>query len=89
MMAKKKKKPLDLETLQKRHKKNKKRIEELEGDLSNAQAELEELRTANAALEEQVLRVDERTLRMGMALRKCMQKLGVARPTGPVTKESL
>ena len=68
MTTKKNKKPLDLETLQKRHKKSKKRIETLEG-------EVEELK-------ERVRLVDKRTLRMGMALRECMKKLGVERPQG-------
>lgn len=66
----KSKKPLDLETLNKRRKKDKKRIEKLEG-------EVEELK-------EQVRRVDDRTLRMGMALRECMKVCGVSRPTGPL-----
>ncbi len=62
------KKPLDLETLQKRYKKSKKRIEKLEGEVSD--------------LKEQARLVDQRTLRMGMALRECMKKLGVERPHG-------
>ena len=53
MTIKKNKKPLDLETLQKRYKKSKKRIETLEDEVEG--------------LKEQVRRVDQRTLRMGMA----------------------
>lgn len=65
----------DLETLNKRHKKTKKRVKELEADV--------------AQLKEQARLVDQRTLRMSMALRQCMKKLGVPRPSGDITEESV
>ena len=63
-----------------RLKKARKRIKKLENALTVVNVSRNTLEEKHVALEKEIETLDTRTTRMGIALRECMKKLGVARP---------
>ncbi|NGX54181.1 MAG: hypothetical protein K1000chlam4_00906 [Chlamydiae bacterium] len=71
---------VEVEELIAKLKKTRKRVKNLEKNFEDANASYEALEGKHALLEKKVATLDIRTERMGIALRDCMRKLGVARP---------